>query len=91
MKYNIYCLINWIVVAMHVKWSYFMLFAGLSRDLSDAQDEFAKHDGFSVLMRAMQTNVEKLKVKAAFMISSMCFDRPQFKGGFNGFLNIGCI
>lgn len=41
---------------------------------------FIENDGFSVLMRAMQTDVEKLKVKAAFMLSALCVDRPDIKG-----------
>jgi len=52
----------------------------LCRDLQEAQKEFVDNDGFSVLMRAMQSDVDKLKVKAAFMLSSICKDRSDFKG-----------
>ncbi|XP_061174397.1 hsp70-binding protein 1-like [Saccostrea echinata] len=51
----------------------------LARDNVEAQKVFEKHDGFSVLMRAMQTDVEKLRIKAAFMLSALCAKRPDFK------------
>ncbi len=41
---------------------------------------FVEHDGFSVLLRAMQTSDERLQTKAAFMMRAMCASRPQFKG-----------
>ena len=53
---------------------------GLTRDVEAAQKVFTENDGFSVLMRAMQTDVEKLKIKSAFMLSSMVVDKPEFKG-----------
>ena len=56
------------------------LFSGLTRDNSEAQKVFVGQDGFSILMRAMQTDIEKLKVKAAFMLSSLCVDRSDIKG-----------
>ncbi|XP_048780054.1 hsp70-binding protein 1-like isoform X2 [Ostrea edulis] len=51
----------------------------LTRENQKAQKVFADHDGFSVLMRAMQTDVEKLKIKAAFLLSSLCSNQPEFK------------
>ncbi|XP_060086382.1 hsp70-binding protein 1-like [Ylistrum balloti] len=51
----------------------------LCRDVPDAQKVFVDNDGFSVVMRAMQSDVEKLKIKAAFMLSSLCNDKPEFK------------
>lgn len=30
------------------------------------------HDGYSVLMRAMQSPVEKLQIKSAFLLSCLC-------------------
>jgi hypothetical protein len=48
-----------------------LYFTGLVRDFPDAQKEFTDNDGFSVLMRAMQQDVEKLKIKAAFMLSAV--------------------
>lgn len=34
--------------------------------------EMDKHDGYSVLMRAMQSPVEKLQIKSAFLLSALC-------------------
>lgn len=51
----------------------------LTRDNPEAQKVFIEKDGFSVLMRAMQTDVEKLKIKAAFMLSALCVDKPDIK------------
>lgn len=30
------------------------------------------NDGYSVLMRAIQSSVEKLQIKSAFLLSSLC-------------------
>lgn len=51
----------------------------LTRDCEEAQKIFTEQDGFSVLMRAMQTDIEKVKIKAAFMLSALCNNTPQFK------------
>ncbi|KAK6191742.1 hypothetical protein SNE40_003347 [Patella caerulea] len=51
----------------------------LCRDNEDGQKLFTEQDGFSVLMRAMQTDVEKLKIKASFMLNSMCTSHPSYK------------
>lgn len=56
------------------------LFVGLVRDSVDAQDVFVKCDGFSVLLRAMQTDIEKLQVKSAFMMAALCEEQAKFKG-----------
>jgi len=37
-------------------------------------------DGFSYLLRAMQTDIDKLRVKSTFMLSALCEARPQVKG-----------
>ncbi|XP_069494318.1 hsp70-binding protein 1 [Ambystoma mexicanum] len=42
--------------------------------------EFLKLDGFSVLMRAMQSDVMKLKVKSAFLLQNLLFSHPEHKG-----------
>ncbi|XP_067875708.1 hsp70-binding protein 1 isoform X1 [Heterodontus francisci] len=42
--------------------------------------EFVDHDGFSVLMRAMQSGIEKLKVKAAFLLQNLLISSPEHKG-----------
>lgn len=31
-----------------------------------------KNDGYSVLLRAMQSSVKKLQIKSAFLLSSLC-------------------
>uniref|UniRef100_UPI00398EFC5B hsp70-binding protein 1 isoform X2 n=1 Tax=Pristiophorus japonicus TaxID=55135 RepID=UPI00398EFC5B len=41
--------------------------------------EFVEHDGFSVLMRAMQSGIEKLKVKAAFLLQNLLISSPEHK------------
>ncbi|XP_041365570.1 hsp70-binding protein 1-like isoform X1 [Gigantopelta aegis] len=51
----------------------------LCRDSQDAQKVFTDCDGFSVLMRAMQSDVEKLVIKAAFFLCHMCIDQPVLK------------
>lgn len=51
----------------------------LCRDFPEGQTVFASQGGFSILMRAMQCDVEKLKIKAAFMMSSLCQTQPAFK------------
>ncbi|KAK3102845.1 hypothetical protein FSP39_014379 [Pinctada imbricata] len=51
----------------------------LTRDVPEAQKVFCDKDGFSIVMRAMQCDVEKLKIKAAFMLSQMCSSNPAFK------------
>ena len=59
---------------------YWILLPGLTRDVPEAQALFVQHDGFSILMRSMQSDVEKLKIKAAFMLSHLCRSEPKFKG-----------
>lgn len=56
------------------------LFSGLTRDVEESQSVFAENDGFSILVRVMQTGDEKLQTKAAFMMKAMCISRPEFKG-----------
>ncbi|XP_022083590.1 hsp70-binding protein 1-like [Acanthaster planci] len=43
----------------------------LVRDNEACQKVFAENDGFSVLMRAMQSKVEKLQIKSAFMLQAL--------------------
>ncbi|XP_067654986.1 hsp70-binding protein 1-like [Haliotis asinina] len=51
----------------------------LSRDNSEAQRVFVDKDGFSVLMRAMQSDVEKLKIKSSFFLTHICSNQPAYK------------
>ncbi|KAG8226359.1 hypothetical protein J437_LFUL007716 [Ladona fulva] len=46
------------------------------RDSRDALHKFLQHDGFSVLLRAMQSDVDKLKIKASFLLTSLCSQNP---------------
>ena len=57
------------------------MFPGLTRDVPKAQEVFMSHDGFSVVLRAMQSGDERLQTKAAFMIRAMCVSQPALKGG----------
>ncbi|XP_075773717.1 hsp70-binding protein 1 isoform X2 [Pelodiscus sinensis] len=41
--------------------------------------QFLRLDGFSVLMRAMQSPVQKLKVKSAFLLQNLLLDNPEHK------------
>lgn len=69
---------------------FYLYFTGLVRDFPDAQKEFTNNDGFSVLMRAMQQDVEKLKIKAAFMLSAVCNNTPAYKGTVIPTLTVTC-
>ncbi|GAB6025987.1 hypothetical protein CHUAL_011953 [Chamberlinius hualienensis] len=53
--------------------------SALLRDNVEAQDEFTERDGFSVVLRAIQSDVEKLKIKSAFLLSALCSQRPSIK------------
>ena len=57
-----------------------MHIVGLTRESDVGLAEFLKHDGFSVLLRAIQTDVEKLQVKAAFLMSVLCRQQHTLKG-----------
>ncbi|XP_070623339.1 hsp70-binding protein 1 isoform X2 [Erythrolamprus reginae] len=41
--------------------------------------QFLRLDGFSVLMRAMQSDVQKLKVKSAFLLQNLLINHPEQK------------
>ncbi|XP_072047465.1 hsp70-binding protein 1-like [Amphiura filiformis] len=51
----------------------------LCRDNDACLSNFVKHDGFSVLMRAMQSDIEKLQIKATFMLQAILISFPQHK------------
>lgn len=53
--------------------------SGLLRDNPEGQSKFVALDGFSVLLRAMQSDVEKLKVKSSVLLQTLCSQRPSFK------------
>eukprot|EP00057_Strongylocentrotus_purpuratus_P031703 XP_785379.3 PREDICTED: hsp70-binding protein 1 [Strongylocentrotus purpuratus] len=50
----------------------------LVRENELAQDGLVREDGFSSLMRAMQTDIEKLQIKAAFLLSALVWEQPKF-------------
>ncbi|XP_053308547.1 hsp70-binding protein 1 [Spea bombifrons] len=51
----------------------------LVREQDAGLQEFLKMDGFSVLMRAMQSDVLKLKVKSAFLLQNLLLSHPEQK------------
>lgn len=54
----------------------------LTRDFPEAEEAFLKEDGFSMLLRAMQAENEKLIAKSAFMIRNMLVTNPTHKETF---------
>ncbi|XP_071491268.1 hsp70-binding protein 1-like [Diadema antillarum] len=50
----------------------------LVREHDAAQEALVEADGFSSLMRAMQSDVEKLQIKAAFLLSALLWEQPKF-------------
>lgn len=51
----------------------------LIRDFPEGEKEFVKTEGFSYLMRAMQSGVEKLVIKSAFLLSRLIQDNNSYK------------
>ncbi|XP_068099043.1 hsp70-binding protein 1 [Hyperolius riggenbachi] len=51
----------------------------LVREQEAGLQEFLKLDGFSVVMRAMQSDVEKLKIKSAFLLQNLLISHPEHK------------
>uniref|UniRef100_T1JDV9 Nucleotide exchange factor Fes1 domain-containing protein n=1 Tax=Strigamia maritima TaxID=126957 RepID=T1JDV9_STRMM len=51
----------------------------LIRHNNAALDEFMAQDGFSYLLRAMQSNIDKLRIKSSFLISCLCEQKPEIK------------
>ncbi|XP_056399879.1 hsp70-binding protein 1 [Hyla sarda] len=51
----------------------------LVREQEAGLAEFVKLDGFSVLMRAMQTDILKLKIKSAFLLQNLLTSHPEHK------------
>ena len=58
----------------------YCVFLGVTRDNEKGIDLFLANNGFSFVMRAMQSDVEKLKIKSAFLLSSVCTDNNKCKG-----------
>ena len=59
---------------------YVVTVAGLVRQFPDGEEGFLSLDGFSVLMRAMQSDEEKLQVKAAFLLANIVLSDQKHKG-----------
>ncbi|XP_065557142.1 hsp70-binding protein 1-like [Artemia franciscana] len=57
----------------------FSAISSIARGCQEAQQELAKHDGFSVFLRTLQSNSEKLKTKAAFLLTALCRDNLEFR------------
>ncbi|CAB3379931.1 Hypothetical predicted protein [Cloeon dipterum] len=49
------------------------------RDYPPSLEYIVKYDGFSVLLSAMQSNIEKLQIKAAFLLSALCSESNAVK------------
>lgn len=53
---------------------------GLVREQEAGLQAFLSHDGFSVLMRGMQSENEKLRTKSAFLLLNLLTSHPEHKG-----------
>lgn len=53
---------------------------GLVREQEVGLQAFLSHDGFSVLMRGMQSDNEKLRTKSAFLLLNLLTSHPEQKG-----------
>jgi hypothetical protein len=61
----------------------FDIFLGLIRENDHALEEFSHQEGYPVLLRAMQSHVEKLQIKSAFLLTYICLHQPAVKGNVN--------
>uniref|UniRef100_A0A8C1SS68 HSPA (heat shock 70kDa) binding protein, cytoplasmic cochaperone 1 n=1 Tax=Cyprinus carpio TaxID=7962 RepID=A0A8C1SS68_CYPCA len=52
----------------------------LVREQEAGLRDFLSHDGFSVLMRGMQSDSEKLRTKSAFLLLNLLTSHPEHKG-----------
>ncbi|EEB15449.1 Hsp70-binding protein, putative [Pediculus humanus corporis] len=60
----------------------------LARGSEEGLKEFIITDGFSVLLRALQTDVQKLNIKSAFLLTSICQWKPHVK---DDLVNMGYV
>jgi hypothetical protein len=72
----------------HVLVVLFDIFLGLIRENDHALEEFSHQEGYSVLLRAMQSHVEKLRIKSAFLLTYICHHQPTVKGNANMSSNV---
>lgn len=54
--------------------------SGLVREQEVGLRAFLSHDGFSVLMRGMQSDNEKLRTKSSFLLLNLLTVHPEHKG-----------
>jgi hypothetical protein len=59
-----------------------LLSKGSLRDYPPSLEYIVKYDGFGVLLSAMQSNIEKLQIKAAFLLSALCSESNAVRGEF---------
>lgn len=57
-----------------------VIIIGLVREQEAGLQAFLSHDGFSVLMRGMQSENEKLRTKSAFLLLNLLMSHPEQKG-----------
>lgn len=62
-----------------VKIKAFYALSCLIRENPQCSEIISKFDGFSVLVRAMQSDIDKLQLKVAFMLQAMCENEPKCK------------
>ncbi|CAH1787700.1 unnamed protein product [Owenia fusiformis] len=60
----------------------------LCRENEEALDIFSQKDGFSTLVRAMQSGIQRLQTKAGFLLSSLLISHPKVK---DTLCNIGMV
>ncbi|KAF4519236.1 hypothetical protein B566_EDAN009797 [Ephemera danica] len=53
--------------------------ASCLRDYPPSLEPFLQHDGLSALLCALQSASDKLRIKAAFLLSSLCSQNPQVR------------
>ncbi|PIK53779.1 hypothetical protein BSL78_09369 [Apostichopus japonicus] len=51
------------------------------REHNASEIAFVKADGFSCLMRAMQSNNQKIQIKSTFLLKALLISQPEFKDG----------
>lgn len=61
---------------------------GLVREQEAGLQVFLSNDGFSLLMRGMQSENEKLRTKSAFLLLNLLMSHPEHKGK-KGSLEVG--
>ena len=65
------------------------LHKGLVRSNTEAQMKLRACDGLSVLVRALDSEEEKIRVKSAFLMSALCSTEPAFKGWSSELVAVG--